>query len=168
MNMLMKLARLLVIAILMLPLTEVSAQQRGKDNGNPPPRPEKKEWLRKMKEFKNEFMARELDLTPEQKGEFFRVYGAMEEERFEAEKSVRKLEQELEAKGTSATDEEYDRCIAAHYELNEKMVAIDKKYEASLRKILTKRQLMLLPHVERNFQRHLMEQRQEHSPQPKH
>lgn len=161
-----KLRFLLLSLCLILSLGDIAAQQRQQGN-HAEAKPDKTEWLRKMKNFKHEFLARELDLAPKQRDEFFRIYDAKEAARFEAEKQVRKMERQILKKGENATDEECDCCIKAQYELNEKLAAIEKKYESAMRKILSKRQLMRLPHAERKFQRRLMDGRKDCPQAPK-
>lgn len=164
----MKNLRILLLIICMsLSLGDIAAQQPRRGNHGEH-KPDKTEWLRKMKAFKHDFLARELDLAPKQRDEFFKLYDAKEEARFNAEKQVRKMERQILKKGENATDEECDCCIKAQYELNEKLAEIEKKYESAMRKILSKRQLVRLPHAERKFQRRLMEGRKDcpHPPKP--
>lgn len=133
---------------------------KGKHQGD------RKEWMQKMKEYKHAYLIKELDLSEKQAVDFFKAYDAREQERFDAESKVRKLERAIEKKGDKATDEELDECIAAQYQLNKDMVKLDEKYKKTFRKLLTKRQLYKLPHAEREFQRTLMEKRKDCPPPP--
>lgn len=154
---------ILILTLILLPAAAM-ADGKGERKG---PKPDKNEWMRKMKEFKHDFMTRELDLGPKQRDEFFRLYDAKETERFEAERKVRKMEKELLKKGTEAKDADYDKVIEAQNELNDELADIDQKYTRAFRKILTRRQIFLLPHAERKFQRQLMEGRHDAPKPPK-
>lgn len=155
----MKIIRLFLIMMLLMPAASAGAQAQKREQ-----RRDRTEWMQKMKEFKHAYLVRELDLSEKQSEDFFKVYDAREEERFEAERRVRRLEREIARKGQEATEEELDRCITEQHRLNRTLADIDAKYESTLRKVLTKRQLVRLPHIERDFQRKLMEQRRECRP----
>lgn len=159
-----KIIKICLLLLVLLPATNAAAQgqRNGKHQGN------RQEWMQKMKEFKHSYLVKELDLSEKQAEEFFRTYDAKEKERFDAEKKVRDLERTIKTKGKDAADAELDDCIAAQFQLSKTLADIDSKYEHAFRAVLTKRQLFKLPHVEREFQRLLMEKRNDCPPPPPH
>lgn len=160
----------LLIICLIFSLFSVCTPAYAQGNSNGSGKPDKKEWLQKMKAYKHEFLISELKLTEEQKADFFAVYDAKDSERSAAERSLRKMERDLIKKLESgtATDEELEKCITEQLALNGKLAEIDKKYINQLRKVLSKEQLFKLPRAERKFLRTLMENRHSsQSPKPK-
>lgn len=149
-----KIILLLAILSLLSPLNMLA----DKPNGGPKRNRERTEWFRKLKEAKHNYLTKELDLTEAQQEEFFTLYDAKERERHAAEHKVRALEKEVKRKGDGATDEDYNRAIAAQYEVNHELAGIETKYEKEFRKVLTKRQLFKLRFAEFGFQRKLMKQ----------
>lgn len=150
-----RLISLIVAAMILLPAGAI-AQER-KHN-----REDRKEWMKKLKTLKQEYLIKELDLTEAQRSEFFKIYDEKEAERMAAEQKVRQAERSVRKKAEAATDEDYDAAIAAQYRLNSEIANIESKYEGQLRKVLTKRQLFKLRGAEHGFQRKLME----HCPNP--
>ena len=154
---------LAVVLVLALALPAFAQKQHNKGQK----RPDKKEWLAKMKEFKQEFLTRELQLTAKQQKEFLPLYDKMQMERHNAEKNLHKSEEAIEKKGDKVTDAEYDKVIEAQYNLDQQLNAIDKKYIAQFRKVLTRKQVFKLRKAEMNFKRTLMEQRNCPPPPPR-
>lgn len=147
-----KLTLLLLVALMLIPAGSM-AQDNKRSN-----RAERKEWMKKLKALKHDFLAKELDLTENQKAEFFDIYDSKEAERMDAEQKVKQAEHNVRHKGEAASDADYDAAIRAQYNFNSEIASIESKYEALLRKVLTKRQLYKLRGSEHAFQRKLMEQ----------
>lgn len=154
----MRLLKIFLLALFLCPLTALADKPK-----NAPKDKDKTEWFRKLKEFKHNYLTKELDLTDAQKTEFFKLYDAKEQERFDAEHKVRTLERDIKKKGDAATDNDYSCAIAAQYQLNHELAKIESRYETEFRKILSMRQLYKLRHAEFGFQRKLMKQ---HNPRP--
>ncbi|MCM1310733.1 MAG: V-type ATPase subunit a family protein [Bacteroides sp.] len=151
----MKYLKLLLLLAVLSPLNLLADKPKGGPKGGDK---ERTEWFRKLKAAKHNFMVKELDLTEAQQADFFRLYDAKESERHEAERKVRNLEKEIKKKGAAAIEEDYNRAITAQYQLNHELAKIESKYESEFRKVITKRQLYKLRHVEFEFQRKLMQQ----------
>ncbi len=147
----------LLLALCIVATLTLSAQQPHRRGGDR--RPDRTEWMRKMKQLKHEFMTRELNLSAEQQKAFFALYDAKEDERFQAERAVRRSDRALLDKIGDASDSELDAAIDAQYEFDSKLAQIEKKYLPKFRKVLTRQQLFKLRHVEREFQKMLMERK---------
>lgn len=155
--------RRLLLALCIVSTLTLAAQQSQHRRGDR--RPDRTEWMRKMKQLKHEFMARELDLSAEQQKAFFALYDEKEDERFQAERAVRRSDRDLSNRIADASDSELDAAIEAQYELDSKLALIEKKYLPKFRKVLTRQQLFKLRRVERKFQKMLMERRNQDCPQ---
>ncbi len=153
-----RLIHLILVALFLNVSAGLAAQER-----KPNHREDRKEWMKKLKNLKQEYLIKQLDLTEAQRSEFFRIYDEKENERMAAEQKLRVAERNIRAKADAATDADYDAAIAAQYKLNSELADIEAKYEPQLRKVLTRRQLFNLRGAEHGFQRKLME----HCPNPK-
>lgn len=145
----MKRSVLIALLLVLLPASVMFADDKRQ-------RPERKQWLKEMRQFKHEFMIKELDLTPEQQSEFFAVYDRMNEEIFSLEQQTRQIEREVRKKGDEATDLEYEKAAEACCELAGKRNAILMRYFSDYKEILTKKQLFLMDGAERKFINHIM------------
>ena len=112
-----------------------------------------------MRQFKHEFLIKELDLTPEQQPKFFAVYDKMNEEIHALDKQTRQLERDIRQKGDNVTDLEYEKAAEACCELAGKRNAIAMRYFNDYKKILTKKQLFLMNGAERKFTNTIMHHR---------
>jgi Spy/CpxP family protein refolding chaperone len=160
--MLKRIHRLILVSLSILLCTiAASAQAQRGGKGKAPSKGERNEWMAKMRQYKHDFIARELGLTEKQKTEFFAIYDSMEKERMELEGKVRETERQVRARKKNATSAELDRAIKEMFDLDGKQNAVIMKYLPKLKKVLTKQQLFDLKRAERNFQRDLMEQQRQ-------
>lgn len=153
-----KLSNILTILLVCTAFTMSAQPPVGHKEGKR--KPDKTEWLKKMKQLKHEFLTRELNLTDEQQRDFFPVYDSKEDERFNAERAVRRSDRNVVKKENGASEAELQKAIDMQYELDSKFADIEMRYKAKFEKILTKRQLFKLRHAERDFQRMLVERQQ--------
>lgn len=130
----------------------------------PAHKPERKQWMKEMRQFKHEFLTKELDLSAEQQSKFFTAYDKMEEEIRTIERQTRQLERDIIKKGKDATDLEYEKAAEACYELPTKKNAVEMRYFNEYREILTKKQLFQLSGAERKFTRIIMHHRKRQEP----
>lgn len=159
-----RLKHLIFAVVLTSTLTAAAQPPQGGRGGK---RPDRTEWMRKMKQLKHEFIIKEIGLSAAQQKDFFAAYDAKENERFEAERSVRKAERELQQKA-NASEADYLSVINLQYELGDKINQIEKKYRTKFESILTKKQMFRLRDVERDFQKMLNEKRSQECPPPPH
>lgn len=142
-----------LIALMLLPVA-VSAQK--------PSDRERKTWMKEMRQYKNEFLTRKLDLTEEQKAKFLPVYNRMESEVRTVNEQTMKMERDIR-KNKEATDLEYEKLAEAQFELKAREAKIELKYLKEFKSILKPSQLVKLKKAERDFSRELMKKHQEHS-----
>lgn len=151
--------RSILIALL---FTLLSASSVFADNQKP--RSERKQWMKEMRQFKHEFLIKELELTSEQQPQFFEVYDRMNEEIHALEKQTRQMERNIREKGNDVTDLEYEKAAEACCELPGKRNAITMRYFNEYKNILTKKQLFLLNCAERKFTNTIMHHRKNQAP----
>lgn len=125
------------------------------------------QWMDDMRQVKVEFVAKELNLSPQQKEKFAPIYDALNKELGKLMRETRALERSVREKGSAATDLEYDKATEAMFEMKGKEAEIEKKYFTQLKSVLTKQQLFNLPKAERKFGRELMKQHRAHKPHKK-
>lgn len=108
----------------------------------------------KIEALRVAFLTKYLDLSSEEAQKFWPVYNAMQKE-IEA---VRTSENDLrKGKDVDAmTDEELNKMINQHFENEQKLLDIKKKYLDEFKKILPLKKVALLADAENEFKREVM------------
>ncbi len=135
--------------ITMSSLSTVYAQQ------SQPDEPDRQKWMTEMRNFKHDFLAKDLDLSKEQQQEFFASYDEMEDRINRLNAETRDLEQRVLA-DDDATDVELDAAARAVYQLKNEESKIELEYFDQFKKILRPQQLIRLKNAERKFTQQLM------------
>lgn len=127
---------------------------------------DRQRWLAEIRQYKHEFLIKELELTEEQQGPFFQLYDQMEDEIEQLNSQTRALQQQVEA-NDQATDLEVTNAARTIFELKRAEGQIEMTYFDRFAKILTPRQLLNLKSAERKFTQHLVNhhRRQRTTPQ---
>lgn len=121
---------------------------------------DREKWMSEMRQYKHDFIVKQLKLTDEQKARFIQVYQRMEIETDELNHQTRSLMRSVEKKGSEATDLEMEKAAEASFELKSKEGAIEMRYYKELKSILSPRQMLELRKAERKFTRELMKHQQ--------
>ncbi|MCM1484236.1 MAG: hypothetical protein NC043_07855 [Muribaculaceae bacterium] len=150
--------RLITGILLILISVSTSFAQQKHDGKN------MKQWLQEMRQFRTNFIVKELNLTADQKSRFVPLYDAMYGELEKLMHDTRQLERSVERKGNEATDVELEKASEAIYECKGKENDIEMRYFAKFKTVLTPRQLFKLKQAENKFNRHLMEKRRKGKP----
>lgn len=116
---------------------------------------DKKEWMKEMQQYKNEYMAKKLKLTEEQKAKFIPLYTKMDKEVRKLVDQSMAMSKEVRKKGDAATDLEKEKAAEALFECKMKEGQIELKYYKEFKKILTPDQLLKLKDAERKFAKQL-------------
>lgn len=146
----------ILIALLLALLTCAPAANAQKNSA------ERAAWIKEMNRYKHEFMAKELKLTEAQQKAFFPLYDAMGADVRRVADEARALEKAVSKKGDKATDTELEKAAEALYELKGKEGAIEMRYFAKFKTVLSPKQLLKLKSVERKFNRHILKQHRKH------
>ncbi|MCM1505456.1 MAG: hypothetical protein NC127_09700 [Muribaculum sp.] len=144
-----KLVFSILLPIACLLMTEGAVAQRPTDR-------ERQTWMKEMQQYKNDYLAKRLELTDEQKTEFLPLYNSMDEQIRKAQDETEQLYKQTMRKGDKATDIECEKAAEAIYELKGRENEIEMKYFNNFKSILTPMQLFKLKVVERDFTRELM------------
>ncbi len=148
-----KLVLSLIIILSAITLPSLSQAQNHRPDGR-----EREVWLKEMQQYKNDFIAKKLTLTDEQKAKFIPLYNSMEEDIRKAQEEAEQLYRQTYKKGEKATDLEYEKAAEAVYELKGRENNIEMKYFSDFKEILSPKQLFQLKNAERDFTRQLMKQ----------
>lgn len=120
----------------------------------PRPTPENRErWKSELRNYKHDFMARELDLSRDQQSKFFPLYDQMEDSIEQIYADTRELEKRI---GDDASDIQTEAAARALFEQKSREGQLELEYFDSFKTILTPRQLLKLKSAERQFMRRLM------------
>ena len=133
-----------------------------------PTESERKAWMKEMQQYKNDYLAKRLHLTDEQKKPFFDAYNKMDAEIGRVNWDAMKMRRNVRKLGDKATDVEKEKAAEALFEVKGKEAKIEEKYFKEFKKVLTPDQLLKLKDVERDFLRKVMEEHHNHRPNKKH
>lgn len=114
-------------------------------------------WLTEVRNYRHDFLAKELSLTNEQQRAFFPVYDEMDDELIRVNIETRALERRIEA-DNNATDTEIESAARAVYEQKAKEGEIEMRYYDKIKEILSPKQLLKLKNAERMFTQQLLKQ----------
>ena len=145
--------KILSAAVLSLVLcsSAISALAQG------PSEEDRQRFRAEVRNYKHEFLTRELDLTREQQRDFFPLYDEMDDEIDRINTETRDLERKVDAK-TEATDTEVEAAARAVFLQKSAEGQVEEQYFDRFKQILQGRQLLKLRKAEREFTRQLMRQ----------
>lgn len=144
-----------ILTALILCLLCVSGQAYAQNKSD---KPTPEEWARfrtEVRNYKHDFLARELELTAEQKREFFPVYDEMDDEIERINADTRSLAGRVFA-DPNASDVAVEAAARAVYGQKKAEGEVEERYFDRFKQILTPRQLLKLRHAERQFTQRLM------------
>lgn len=136
----------ILFALAILPI--VAQQPAGYD---------RERYISEVRNYKHEFIARELDIPHEHQQAFFEMYDAMEDEEMQLNQDIRELEQQV-ISNAEASDVEVEAAAAAVFLQKQKETEIETRYFERFSEVLTPHQLLRLKSVERRFNQQLMRQ----------
>lgn len=141
--------RIITILTLIAIALPVVAQKQADDA-------EREQWFKEVREYKHQFLAKELQLNKEQQKKFFTLYDEMEDENTRIANEAKREEEAVVAKGEKATDADYERATELLYDQKAKEGEVEKTYMKKFQNVLSKKQLFQLKGAERKFTRDLM------------
>lgn len=119
------------------------------------------QWRKEMNDAKCEYIAKELDLSREQKEKFLPLYNAMSSEIDKINHGLRQMRKNI-TKRKDVSDIEYEKAAEAMFEAKGKENRIEMEYFDKYKEILSKKQLFQLKHVEFKWLRQIMKHRKGH------
>lgn len=114
-------------------------------------------YITELRNYKHQYMVRELSLSRNQAREFFDIYDAMEDSLKAFNDSVRAVEAEALAL-PDPTPEQLDAANEVIYNQSFREAEIERNAYTRLADILTPRQMLKLKSTERSFNQTLMRQ----------
>lgn len=141
------------ILIFIIALFAFSAQAQ-------PPQPDisdarREKFVGEIRQYKHDYIAKELDLSREQQKDFFPVYDEMEDKIMKLNSETRDLERKIIDK-QDASDTEMEAAAQAIFSQRLREGEIEQSYYDKFTKILTNRQILRLKNTERKFTQKLM------------
>lgn len=124
----------------------------------PQDKAKRQQWYDNMIQTKIDYLAKKIDVTPEQKEKFEKTYKAMSNETNRLSRDTRSLERQV-SKKSDATDLEYEKASEAIAEFKSKEGAIELKYYRQFKTFLTKKQLFQLKIAENKWMDTIMQHR---------
>ncbi len=137
-----------VILMIGMAVPEMSAQVSLSEN-------DRARWLSEIREYKHEFLAKDLELTREQQRDFFPLYDAMEDEVERINSDTRALESRVN-ENKDATDLEIENASRTIFEQKRAEGQVEMTYFDKFKEILSPRQLLRLKNAERRFTQQLV------------
>lgn len=138
----------LIIALVVSLTFTATAQSQPDEN-------DRQKWISEVRNFKHEFLAKDLDLTKDQQRDFFTAYDEMEDRISRLNIETRELEQKALA-DPETSDVALDAAARASYSLKNEESKIELEYFDKFKEILTPKQLIRLKNSERKFTQQLM------------
>lgn len=118
---------------------------------------DRQKYLEEMRQYKREFLVKELNLTRDQQNQFFPVYDQMEDEMNQVAEETRDLENKV-INDPGASDTELETVARAVFEQKSREGEIEMNYFAKFKDVLSPRQILLLKSTERKFTQQLVRQ----------
>lgn len=143
---------ILVLAIAAICASDAEAQKQGREKLSLQNR---KLWLSEMRNFKSEFLIKELSLTKEQQAEFLPVYEEMDDKLSQISSETRELEEKV-ITSDEASDTEIEAASRILFEQKSREGQIELEYYTKFKEVLTPRQLLRLKNAERKFTQQLV------------
>lgn len=112
-------------------------------------------WLSEIREYKHEFLTKDLALTKDQQREFFPLYDRMEDEVEKINAETRALEAKT-AEDKDASDTEIESAARTVFEQKSAEGQVEITYFDKFKEILSPRQLLKLKNAERRFTQNLV------------
>jgi len=128
--------------------------------------PDRERYISELRNYKHEFLARELNLSREQQREFFPLYDKMEDEIFGINDDIREIERKIES-SDDVSDIELESAAQIIYSQKLREGEIEMEYYPKFKEILDSRQLLRLKNTERKFTQRLVRHHRRSVGQPR-
>ncbi len=119
-----------------------------------PPLPE--ERMQEIKAQKSAYLTQKMSLLPEEAQRFWPIYNQMDEELGAARREHRTYMRELRDREAELTEKEANDLLDRELAMEEKQLAVKKKYDPQLRKAIGAQKLVQMHKAERDFHREVM------------
>lgn len=158
--------KMLTLATVVLMASSAYAQEQKNEGFNPasapktPPTEEERMERNKakMQSQKIAFLTKELELTPEEAEKFWPIYNERDSREQGIKQMSKSLKKQLKEKGKEAeiTDEEAEKLIQAEFSERQKVLDLDREYDAKYKKVLPLKKVAKLYLAEDKFNREML------------
>lgn len=112
-------------------------------------------WLAELRQYKHDFLAKELSLSTDQQEAFFPLYDEMDDQLTEIAQEARDLETQINNSPT-ASAEEVQAAAFALFDQKRRESVVELLYFEKFKDTLTPKQLFRLKNAERKFTQQLL------------
>lgn len=149
-----KTATFLLIFLLALAPFSAFAQGKGKNASTD----EREKWISEVRNYKHEYLAKELSLSKAEQDKFFPIYDEMDDELTRIAAETRDLGNKVLA-DDNASETELNAAALAVYRQKQREGEVEALYYEKLKEVLSPRQLISLKNAERKFTQQLLRHR---------
>lgn len=116
---------------------------------------DRQRWISELRNYKHDFLAKELSLSKGEQEKFFPVYDEMDDELTRIASETRDLEQKV-LTDDNASETELNAATQAVFQQKKREGEIEELYYDKLKEVLTPRKLLRLKNAERKFTQQLL------------
>ena len=116
----------------------------------------KEAMQQKIESMRIAYIAKQLDLKPEEAQKFWPIFN-----KYQAERKTLKGSYKTTKKGKEVSSEQAEAIISASFELKEKELELKRKYYAQLKSVLSPKQIVTLEKAERDFKETILKRAKE-------
>lgn len=115
----------------------------------------------KLREYKMQFLAQEMELKDNQKEKFYTLYQEMSDKVRESFRNAEELKKQLND-NPDASEEDYQKVREAERNAADQAKEIEKEYDKKFSEFLTQKQLYKLKEAEKQFRKRMQEMKLSH------
>ena len=141
-------------------MTVQAAPQQDKED------PDRERYISELRNYKHDFLTRELDLSREQQRDFFPLYDEMEDRVMKINDDIRKIERKIE-NSDNASEIEIESAAQVIFSQKLREGETEMEYYPKFKEILDNRQLLRLKNTERKFTQRLVRPHRRNSRPPR-
>jgi len=116
---------------------------------------ERQRWISELRNYKHEYLAKELSLSQAEQDKFFPIYDEMDDELTRISSETRDLEQKALADG-NATETELNAAAFAIFQQKKREGDVEAQYYEKFKEVLSAQKLIRLKNAERKFTQQLL------------
>lgn len=116
---------------------------------------ERLRWISELRNYKHEFLAKELSLSQAEQDKFFPIYDEMDDELTRIASETRDLEQKALA-DDNATETELNAAAFAIFQQKKREGEVETEYYEKFKETLSPQKLIRLKNAERKFTQQLL------------
>lgn len=129
-----------------------------KDRQEPMSEKDRQQWLEELRNYKHDFLVKDLGLTKDQQQAFFPLYDQMDDELNAISDEMKDMESKM-YRDENVSDEDLQQAALLLFQQKGQEATVELSYFDKFKEILTPSQLFRLKNAERKFTQTLAKQR---------